>query len=88
MVSKGICAYCGKEFDFIKREDGKAIIRLNTVLKNVRKQNGQKNQKISMPGQLVNIVVKSLKERKNLVAEVIKKRNSVQLNAKIDITDK
>lgn len=23
MITKGICAYCGKEFDFIKKEDGK-----------------------------------------------------------------
>ena len=38
MVNKGICAYCGKEFDFIKREDGKGYHKTKYCSKECEKE--------------------------------------------------
>lgn len=37
MVSKGVCAYCGKEFDFAKREDGKGYHKVKYCSKECEK---------------------------------------------------
>lgn len=38
MINKGICAYCGKEFDFVKREDGKGYHKTKYCSKECEKE--------------------------------------------------